>query len=46
MSPLPQKREDMTFMNQESKKYDNTDNLYPIAYPEPVRTLFNYLIHR
>ena len=31
-SSLPHKREEMTYMNQESGTYDNIDNLYPIAY--------------
>ena len=28
-SSLPQKREEMAYMNQETGWYDNTDNLYP-----------------
>jgi hypothetical protein len=33
-SSLAQKR-DMALMNQESAKYDNTGNLYPVPYSEP-----------
>jgi hypothetical protein len=32
---LAQKRGETTYMNQESGRYDNTENLYPIAYSEP-----------
>jgi hypothetical protein len=41
-SSLAQKRGEMTHMNQESGWYDNTGNLYPIAYPP--RTPFDYLM--
>ena len=34
-SSLPHKREEMTYMNQESGTYDNIDNLYPIPYLGP-----------
>ena len=34
-SSLPHKREEMTYMNQESGTYDNIDNLYPIPYSGP-----------
>ena len=33
-SSLAQKR-DMALMNQESAKYDNSGNLYPVPVPEP-----------
>ncbi|MGC2573855.1 MAG: hypothetical protein WA364_20255 [Candidatus Nitrosopolaris sp.] len=32
---LAQKRGEMAYMNQETGRYDNTDNLYPIPYSEP-----------
>ncbi|MGC1928356.1 MAG: hypothetical protein WA667_05230 [Candidatus Nitrosopolaris sp.] len=32
---LAQKRKDMAHMDQESAKYDNTGNLYPVPYSEP-----------
>ncbi|MFZ0511522.1 MAG: hypothetical protein WAM14_07945 [Candidatus Nitrosopolaris sp.] len=36
-SSLPQKRGEMTYMNQESRRpiNYNTDNLYPIAHSNP-----------
>jgi hypothetical protein len=32
---LAKKRGEAIFMNQESRRYDNIENLYPIAYQEP-----------
>ncbi|MGA8084955.1 MAG: hypothetical protein WB988_24135, partial [Candidatus Nitrosopolaris sp.] len=34
-SSLSHKREEMTYMNQESGTYDGIDNLYPIPYSGP-----------
>jgi hypothetical protein len=39
-SSLPQKREEMAYMNQESGWYDNTPNLYP-TYPEPYTSSYS-----
>ena len=45
---LAKKRGEAIYMNQESGRYDNIENLYPIAYQEPilVHTLLDYLTHR
>lgn len=41
MHSLPHKREEMTYMNQESGTYDNIDKLYPIPYPGPDTSLYS-----
>ena len=47
---LPDKREEMAYMSQESRRYDNTDNLYPIPYSEPdtswysIRLSYTFLV--
>jgi hypothetical protein len=40
-SSLPHKREEMTYMNQESGTYDSIDNLYPIPYSGPDTSLYS-----
>jgi hypothetical protein len=39
-SSLPQKRGEMTYMNLESGRYDNTGNFYP-TYPEPYTSSYS-----
>ena len=41
---LAQKRGEMAYMNQETGSYDNTDNLYPIPYPEPEISSYSVLL--
>ncbi|MGC1932314.1 MAG: hypothetical protein WA667_25360 [Candidatus Nitrosopolaris sp.] len=40
-SSLEQRRGEITYMNQGRGWYDDTDNLYPIPYPEPYTNSYS-----